>query len=324
MWWPCDLKIHIMIHAPTGKTSSYRKLYRCIPTPMASMENGTHFLANPAEPYLLLDQNDQHPREMTREDMRKCKMVNHYRRYCPATLFLMNQAPPTCLTSLYEGSVARVLEKYPVFCLTKTSFSRTLIWGVYGIFSRWPQECFARTSLRGLWSRWICPGLVSAGLRGGSWQLRVRAICGFLRPGLPTGCHSFVPVRGVERNPSWCTGLRSNSRWITLLQNANFGPGMTMAEVSQGWTQEKLKEHRHWTWQGALLAVGLSMFALIICCCCTRECWNAYQRHQQRGALGYTIQTEVSHDMKDLLQKSTTEPSAPAQNNPRNRAGASA
>ena len=74
-----DLRIHVMLHVPTGKTSSFRKLYKCIPTPMAFLENGTYFLANPAEPYLLLDKNDQHPREMTREDVAACKMVNFYR-----------------------------------------------------------------------------------------------------------------------------------------------------------------------------------------------------------------------------------------------------
>ena len=77
----CDLRIHVMVHVPTGKTSSFRKLYKYIPTPMAFLENGTHFLANPAEPYLLLDQNDQHPPEMTRDVMAACKMVNYYRRY---------------------------------------------------------------------------------------------------------------------------------------------------------------------------------------------------------------------------------------------------
>ena len=60
--------------------SSFRKLYKYIPTPMAFLENGTHVLANQAEPYLPLDQNDQHPREMTKDDVAASKMVNYYRR----------------------------------------------------------------------------------------------------------------------------------------------------------------------------------------------------------------------------------------------------
>ena len=62
-----DLRIHVVVHVPTGKTSLFRKLYKYIPTPMAFMENGTHFLANPAMPCLLLHLNDQHPREMTKD-----------------------------------------------------------------------------------------------------------------------------------------------------------------------------------------------------------------------------------------------------------------
>ena len=45
-----DLRIHVMVHVPTGKTSLFQKLYKYIPTPMSFLENGTHFLANPAEP----------------------------------------------------------------------------------------------------------------------------------------------------------------------------------------------------------------------------------------------------------------------------------
>lgn len=56
------------------------KLYQYIPTPMAIKKNGSYFLANPAEPYLLLDLNGQHPREMTKGDVEACEMVNHNRR----------------------------------------------------------------------------------------------------------------------------------------------------------------------------------------------------------------------------------------------------
>ena len=70
-----DLRIHVMVHVPTGKTSSFRKLYKYIPTPMSFLENGTHFLANPSEPYLLLDKKDQHPREMTRDDLQDGKLL---------------------------------------------------------------------------------------------------------------------------------------------------------------------------------------------------------------------------------------------------------
>lgn len=107
-------------------------------------------------------------------------------------------------------------------------------------------------------------------------------------------------------------------------KNANVGVGMTMGEVSQSWTQEKLEEHCHWTWCGALVAGGGMMFVTIVSCCCLWECWNAYQRQRQSQALGEMIRTEVLHEMKDLLQKSTSDPSAPAPTNSRARAGASA
>ena len=106
-------------------------------------------------------------------------------------------------------------------------------------------------------------------------------------------------------------------------KNANVGTGLTIAEVSQSWTQERLRENTHWTWRGALVAGGVTMFAIILCCCCSRECWNAYQRHRQRQALGATIRTEVSHEMKDLLAKNS-DPTAPPQSAGKPRAGASA
>ena len=106
-------------------------------------------------------------------------------------------------------------------------------------------------------------------------------------------------------------------------KNANVGTGLTMAEMSQSWTQERLRENTHWTWRGALVAGGVTMFAIILCCCCSRECWNAYQRHRQRQALGATIRTEVSHEMKDLLSKSSN-PTASPQSAGKPRAGASA
>ena len=43
-------------------------------------------------------------------------------------------------------------------------------------------------------------------------------------------------------------------------KNANVGTGLTMAEVSQSWTQERLREEIHWTWRGALVAGGVTMF----------------------------------------------------------------
>ena len=106
-------------------------------------------------------------------------------------------------------------------------------------------------------------------------------------------------------------------------KNANVGTGLTMAEVSQSWTQERLRENNHWTWRGALMAGGVAMFLLIICCCCSRECWNAYQRHRQRQALGATIRSEVSQEMKDLLAKNP-DPTAPASSVRTSRTGPSA
>ena len=322
-----DLRIHVMIHVPTGKTSSFRKLYKYIPTPMAFLENGTHFLANPAEPYLLLDNNDQHPREMTREDVAACKMVNFYRRYCPSNSFQMNRSPPTCLTSLYEGSAEGVLDQCPIVLLNEDyPHVAELSFGEFTVYSRQPltARVFCQDQPK---SSVAFVDLSRVSLRR---DCRVVHEDFVLEPSVDFSAQDYllaaIPMAlSDDLNDTLVDVLEWGevSGELHSYKNANVGTGLTMAEVSQSWTQEKLRENNHWTWRGALMAGGVAMFLLIICCCCSRECWNAYQRHRQRQALGATIRSEVSQEMKDLLAKNS-DPTAPASSVRTSRTGPSA
>ena len=304
-----DLRIHVMVHVPTGKTSSFQKLYKYIPTPMAFLENGTHFLANLAEPFLLLDQKDQYPREMTRDNVAACKMVNCYRRYCPANFFLINWSPPTCLMSLYEGSVKGVLEQCPIVLL-KEDFPHVaeLSFGEFTVYSK-----------KSLTARVICQDQPKSSVAFvDPSRMSLRRDCGVvhddfvLEPRVDFSAQDYllaaIPLSlSDEFNDTLVDVLEWGeiSGELHLYKNANVGTGLTMSEVSQSWTQERLRENVHWTWQGALVADGVTMFLIILCCCCTRECWNAYQRHRQRRALGDTIQTEVSLLQPSLLDQAT-------------------
>ena len=93
-------------------------------------------------------------------------------------------------------------------------------------------------------------------------------------------------------------------------QAALMGEGLTMAEMSRNWNHELMEEHSHWTWRGIMIILSVSLFVLVVSCCCLRECWNAFQRHRQRQALGPVIRAEVSQEMQDLLRKQPA-PSAP-------------
>lgn len=48
-----DLNIHIMLHVPIGRSSSFRKVFQYIPTPLT--DDTEHFMVDPRNPYLLLD-----------------------------------------------------------------------------------------------------------------------------------------------------------------------------------------------------------------------------------------------------------------------------
>ena len=58
---------------------------------------------------------------------------------------------------------------------------------------------------------------------------------------------------------------------------------------------------------------GASIMALVVCCCCTRECWNIYMRAKQRRAMKTSIREQVREygvEMRNLLSR-TASPSAP-------------
>ena len=121
-----DLNIHIMLHVPIGRSSSFRKVFQYIPTPLT--DDTEHFMVDPRNPYLLLDKkNGQHPTEMSTEEMGKCESVNHYKKYCPAQLVLVNRAPPCCLSSLHSGNRDHVLKLCPVV-LVDDNFLMWLPW----------------------------------------------------------------------------------------------------------------------------------------------------------------------------------------------------
>ena len=296
---------------------------------MAFLENGTHFLANPAEHFLLLDQNDQHPWEMTRDDVAACKMVNYYLRYCPPISFQMNRSPPTCLTSLYEGSVRGVREQCPIVLLNEDfPHVAELSFGKFTVYSKKPltARVFCQDQPK---SSVAFVDLSRVSLRR---DCRVVHDDFVLEPTVDFSAQDYllaaIPISlSDEFNDTLVDVLEWGeiSGELHSYKNANVGTGLTMAEVSQSWSQERLWENVHWTWRGGLVAGGITMFLIILCCCCTRECWNAYQRHRHRQALGDTIRTEVSHEMKDLLNKNSN-PTAPTQSagSGKPRAGTSA
>ena len=309
-----DLRIHVMIHVPIGESASYRKLYRYLPTPMAFLENGTHFLANPPAPYLLLDQNDKNPIEMTEDQVDSCKMVNYYRKYCPAASFMMNRAPPSCLASLYDGDVQGVLEQCPLVVLDE-SFPHVsdLSFGEFTIYSH--QELQVR----------VYCGNQPEGVQEleGLTRVSLRRDCRLvhddfvLEPAVDFDAQDFVlqtvPMPLSEELNETLLGALDWGKTKGVMpvhQAALMGEGLTMAEMSRDWNHELMEEHSHWTWRGILILLSVSLFSLVVSCCCMRECWNAFQRHRQRQALGPAIRAEVSHEMQDLLRKQPA-PSAP-------------
>ena len=72
-----DLNIHIMLHMPIGRSSSFGKVFRYIPAPLSFCDESEHFMVDPQNPYMLLAKNGQHPTEMPEEEMSQYESINH-------------------------------------------------------------------------------------------------------------------------------------------------------------------------------------------------------------------------------------------------------
>lgn len=86
-----------------------------------------------------------------------------------------------------------------------------------------------------------------------------------------------------------------------------------MLEVAGWWSHDKLDETRQWTFQRIMVVAGASIFGLVVCCCCTQDCWNMYMRAKQRRAMSSSIREQVREygmEMRNLLTRGTS-PSAP-------------
>ena len=60
---------------------------------------------------------------------------------------------------------------------------------------------------------------------------------------------------------------------------------------------------------------GASILGLVVCCCCTRECWNIYMQAKQRRAMSSSIREQVREydlEMRNLLSRGVS-PTAPMQ-----------
>ena len=82
-----------------------------------------------------------------------------------------------------------------------------------------------------------------------------------------------------------------------------------MLEVAGWWSHDKLDETRRWTFQMIIATAGTSILGLVVCCCCTRECWNMYMRAKQRPAMSYFIreqEREYGVEMQKLLTRGTS------------------
>ena len=120
-----------------GQSSSFRKVFRYIPTPFTFGDDTEHFMVDPRNPYLLLDKNGQHPTEMSTEEMSNCKSVNHYKKYCPARSVLVNWAPPSCLSLLHLGDRDHVLKLCPVVLVdNKFPYVASLAFGVFTMYTK--------------------------------------------------------------------------------------------------------------------------------------------------------------------------------------------
>lgn len=96
-----------------------------------------------------------------------------------------------------------------------------------------------------------------------------------------------------------------------LLRPSKQGNGLTMLEG--WWSHDNLDKTRRWTFQMIMVTAGASILGLVVCCCCTRECWNIYMRAKQRRAMSSSIREQVLEygmEMQNLLTRGPS-PSAP-------------
>ena len=120
--WRCELSyvvtrtldIMVVVHILVAKASSYRQLYQYVRTPLALYKGTTHFFPNPPESYLLLDKDNSNSRVLREDDLSKFKKLRSEDRFCPGSLYVLNDSPPTCLTHLHQGNSVGVLALCPL------------------------------------------------------------------------------------------------------------------------------------------------------------------------------------------------------------------
>ena len=317
-----DLNIHIMVHVPVGKTTSYRKVFRYIPTPLSFGDDDEHFMVNPRNPFLLLDTNGQHPTEMSENEMTQCEMVNHYKKYCPGRSVLVNRAPPSCLSALQAGDQNHVLKMCPIVLVDEDfPYVATLAFGIFTVYSK--SELTVK----------IYCGEAPHGTQvlKGLNRITLRRDCRLVHQDFvlePTidfteqdNELTEVPLKfDDDLNMSQVLGWGAETGLLRTSDGKLMGEGLTMLEVSEQWSNEKLDETRRWSLMMYLAAAGGSLLLLICCCCCTREGWNCYMRARQRNALAASIRQQVreaGQEMQLLARggsaSSPSAPSAPAE-----------
>ena len=309
-----DLSIHIMSHLPIGRSSSFRKVFRYILTPLTFGDDTEHFMVGPRNPYLLLDKNGQHPTEMSTEEMSECESVNHYEKYCPARSVIVNRAPPSCLSSLHSGDCDHVLKLCPVVLVDdKFPYVASLAFGVFTVYTKpklmtnvyCGEEQVATHELQGL-SRIMLRR--DCCLAHDDFALEPTIDFGDQDNELSEITLTFDNDLNMSQVLEW--GSKNG-----LLRQSDQGNWLTMLEVAGRWNHDQFDELRCWTFQIIIGVAGASIMGLVVCCFCTRECWNMYMRAKQRRAMSSSIREQVREygmEMRNLLSRGVS-PSAPMQ-----------
>ena len=148
----------------------------------------------------------------------------------------MNQSPPTCLASLYEGFIKGMLEQCPIVLLNEDfPHVAELSFGEFTVYSK-----------KSLTARVFCQdqpksSIVFMDLS----QVSLRQDCQVvhddfvLEPTVDFSAQDYLPAviplsLSDELNDTLVTGE------LHSYKNANVGTGLTMSKVSQSWTQERL------------------------------------------------------------------------------------
>ena len=253
-----------MLHVPIGRSNSFRKVFRYIPTPLTFADDTEHFMVDPRNPYLLLDKNGQHPTEMSTKEMSKCESVNHYKKYCPARSVIMNRAPPSCLSSLHSRDrdlklcqVVLVDDKFP--------YVASLAFGVFTVYIK-----------PSLMTKVYCgeEEVATQELQGLS-RITLRRDCCLvhddfvLEPTIDFGDQdnelSEIPLT-FDNDLNMSQVLEWGSA-TGLLRPSDQGNALTMLEVAGRWKHDQLDEARRWTFQMIMGVAGASIMALVVCCC---------------------------------------------------------